>query len=89
MPETENDKTVELDVTGPGATIELPETENDTDKTFENEVKKNEANITYDNEPNDASEKSDKQPVLRDEKNEGGEVVQKTSEEGGDKCIYI
>ena len=34
MPETENDKTVELDVTGPGATIELPETENDTDKTI-------------------------------------------------------
>ena len=85
MPETENDKTVELDVTGPGATIELPETENDTDKTFENEVKKNEANITYDNKPNDASEKSDEQPVLRDEKNEGGEVVQKTSEEGSDK----
>lgn len=51
MPETENDKTVELDVTGPGATIELPETENDTDKTFENEEKKNEANITYDNSP--------------------------------------
>ena len=85
MPETENDKTVELDVTGPGATIELPEAENDTDKTFENEVKKNEANITYDNEPNDTPEKSDEQPVLRDEKNEGGEVVQKTSEEGGDK----
>ena len=85
MPETENDKTVELDVTGPGATIELPETENDTDKTFENEVKKNEANITYDNEPNDTPEKSNEQPVLRDEKNEGGEVVQKTSEEGGDK----
>jgi hypothetical protein len=85
MPETENDKTVELDVTGPGAIIELPETENDTDKTFENEVKKNEANITYDNKPNDASEKSDEQHVLRDEKNEGGEVVQKTSEEGSDK----
>ena len=85
MPETENDKTVELDVTGPGATIELPETENDTDKTFENEVKKNEANITYDNEPNDTPEKSNEQPVLRDEKNEGGEVVQKTSEEGSDK----
>jgi hypothetical protein len=85
MPETENDKTVELDVTGPGANVELPEIENDTDKTFENEVKKNEANITYDNEPNDTPEKSDEQPVLRDEKNEGGEVVQKTSEEGGDK----
>ena len=40
MPETENDKTVELDVTGPGASVELPEAENDTDKTFENEVKK-------------------------------------------------
>ena len=85
MPETENDKTVELDVTGPGANVELPETENDTDKTFENEVKKNEANITYDNEPNDTPEKPDEQPVVRDEKNEGGEVVQKTSEEGSDK----
>ena len=85
MPETENDKTVELDVTGPGANVELPETENDTDKTFENEVKKNEANITYDNEPNDTPEKSDEQSNVRDEKNEGGEVVQKTSEEGSDK----
>ena len=85
MPETENDKTVELDVTGPGANVELPEIENDTDKTFENEVKKNEANITYDNEPNDTPEKPDEQPVLRDEKNDGGEVVQKTSEEGSDK----
>ena len=85
MPETENDKTVELDVTGPGANVELPETENDSDKTFENEVKKNEANITYDNEPNDTPEKSDEQPDVRDKKNEGGEVVQKTSEEGGDK----
>jgi len=85
MPETENDKTVELDVTGPGANVELPEIENDTDKTFENEVKKNEANITYDNEPNDTPEKPDEQPVIRDEKNDGGEVVQKTSEEGSDK----
>ena len=85
MPLNENDKTVELDVTGPGANVELPETENDTDKTFENEVKKNEANITYDNEPDNTPEKPDEQPVLRDEKNEGGEVVQKTSEEGSDK----
>ena len=85
MPLSENDKTVELDVTGPGANVELPEVENDTDKTFENEVKKNEANITYDTEPNDTPEKPDEQPVLRDEKNEGGEVVQKTSEEGSDK----
>ena len=40
MPLNDNDKTVELDVTGPGANVELPEIENDTDKTFENEVKK-------------------------------------------------
>ena len=85
MPETENDKTVELDVTGPGASVELPEVENDTDKTFENEVKKNEANVTYDNEPANTPEKSDEQPDVRDEKNDGGEVVQKTSEEGSDK----
>ena len=85
MPLNDNDKTVELDVTGPGANVELPEVENDTDKTFENEVKKNEANITYDNEPDNTPEKSDEPPVLRDEKNEGGEVVQKTSEEGSDK----
>ena len=85
MPEKENDKTVELDVTGPGASVELPETENDTDKTFENEVKKNEANVTYDNEPANTPEKSDEQSDVRDEKNDGGEVVQKTSEEGSDK----
>jgi len=85
MPLSENDKTVELDVTGPGANVELPEIENDTDKTFENEVKKNEATITYDNEPNDTPEKPDEQPDVRDEKNDGGEVVQKTSEEGSDK----
>jgi hypothetical protein len=85
MPLNDNDKTVELDVTGPGANVELPEVENENDKTYENEVKPNEANITYDNEPNDTPEKSDEQPVLRDEKNDGGEVVQKTSEEGSDK----
>jgi len=85
MPETENDKTVELDVTGPGASVELPETENDTDKTYENEVKKNEANVTYDNEPADTPEKPDEQPDVRDEKNEGGKVAQKTDEAGSDK----
>ena len=85
MPLNDNDKTVELDVTGPGANVELPEVENENDKTYENEVKKNETNITYDNEPNDTPEKSDEQPDVRDEKNDGGEVVQKTSEEGGDK----
>ena len=85
MPENENDKTVELDTSGPGANVELPETINEEDKTFENEVKKNEANITYDDQPDNTSAKSDEQPVVRDQKNEGGEVTQKADEEKSDK----
>ena len=85
MPETENDKTVELDTSGPGARVELPETEKEADKTYENEVKKDEPNITYDDQPDNASEKSDEQPVVRDQKNEGGEVTQKADEEKSDK----
>ena len=85
MPENENDKTVELDTSGPGANVELPEVTNEEDKTFENEVKKNEANITYDDQPDNTSAKSDEQPAVRDEKNEGGEVTQKADEEKSDK----
>ena len=85
MPENENDKTVELDTSGPGANVELPETINEEDKTFENEVKKNEANITYVDQPDNTSEKSNEQPVVRDQKNEGGEVTQKADEEKSDK----
>ena len=85
MPETENDKTVELDTSGPGARVDLPETENENDKTYENEVKKNEANITYDDQPDNTPEKSDEQLNVRDQKNEGGEVEQKTSEDGSDQ----
>ena len=88
MPDKE-EKTVELDVTGPGANVELPIEENDTDKTFENEVKKNEANITYDDQPDDTPEKSSEQSDVRDsedvKKSEGGKVEQKTSEEKSDK----
>ena len=85
MPENENDKTVELDTSGPGANVELPETINEEDKTFENEVKKNEANITYDDQPDNTSEKSNEQPVVRDQKNEGGGATQKADEEKSDK----
>jgi len=85
MPENENDKTVDLDTSGPGANVELPETIKEEDKTFEKEEQKNEANITYDNQPDNTSEKSDEQPVVRDEKNEGGEVTQKADEEKSDK----
>jgi len=85
MPENENDKTVDLDTSGPGANVELPETINEEEKTFEKKEDKNEATITYDDQPNNTSEKSDEQPVVRDEKNEGGEVTQKADEEKSDK----
>lgn len=85
MPQTENDKTVELDVTGPGANVELPDTENENDKTYESEPKEKESNVTYDTEPNDTPEKPDEQSDVRDSKDEGGKVEQKTSEEEVDK----
>ena len=82
MPETENDKTVELDTSGPGAKIlNCQKQKRRMIRTYENEVKKNEANITYDDQPDNTSEKSVEQPAVRDQKNEGGEVEQKASEE--------
>ena len=80
-----NEPMVDLDTSGPGARVELPEPEKEADKTYENEVKKDEPNITYDDQPDNASEKSDEQPVVRDQKNEGGEVTQKADEEKSDK----
>ena len=89
MPDKEeklsNQPMVDLDTSGPGARVELPETEKEADKTYENEVKKDEPNITYDDQPDNASEKSNEQPVVRDQKNEGGEVTQKADEEKSDK----
>jgi hypothetical protein len=89
MPDKEeklsNEPMVDLDTSGPGARVELPEPEKEADKTYENEVKKDEPNITYDDQPDNASEKSDEQPVVRNQKNEGGEVTQKADEEKSDK----
>ena len=93
MPEKEeklsNEPMVELDTSGPGASVDLPETQKEEEKTYEKEEKKNEANVTYDNQPNDTSEKSSEQSNVRDsedvQKSEGGKVEQKTSEEGSDK----
>ena len=76
---------VDLDTSGPGANVELPEKENEETKTYEKEEKKNEANVTYDNEPADTPEKPVEQSNVREGKSEGGEAVQKTSEEGSDK----
>ena len=80
-----NEPMVDLDTSGPGAKVELPEVEKETDKTYENEVKKNESNVTYDDQPDNTPEKSDEQPAVRDEKNEGGEVTQKADEAKSDK----
>ena len=84
MPEDDK-KTVDLDTSGPGARVELPETESENDKTYENEVNKNEASVVYDDQPDNTSAKPDEQPAVRDEKNEGGEVTQKADEEKSDK----
>ena len=84
MPEKEeklsNEPMVDLDTSGPGAKVELPETEKDIDKTYENEVKKDEANVTYDNESTDTPEKSNEQPDVREASVEGG-VVEKSADE--------
>ena len=73
---------VDLDTSWPGARQELTEKEKEADKTYENEVKKDEPNITYDDQPDNASEKSDEQLSVRDKKNE---VEQETKETGSDK----
>ena len=89
MPEKQeklsNEPMVELDTSGPGARVDLPDTQKEEEKTYEKEEKKDEANVTYDNQSDDSSKKSDEQSDFRDNKDEGGKVVQKTSEEGSDK----
>ena len=89
MPEKEEkiskEPMVELDTSGPGARVDLPDTQKEEEKTYEKEEKKNEANVTYDDQSADTSEKSDEQSDVRDSKDEGGKVVQKTSEDGSNK----
>ena len=89
MPDKEeklsNEPMVDLDTSGPGARVELPEVEKEAEKTFEKEEKSNEANVTYDDQPADTSEKPVEQSDVRDEKNEGGEVAQKADEAKSDK----
>jgi hypothetical protein len=84
-----NEPMVELDTSGPGASVDLPEPQKEEEKTYEKEEKKNEPNVTYDNQPDDTSEKSSEQSNVRDsedvKKSEGGKVEQKTSEEGSNK----
>ena len=89
MPDKEetksNEPMVDLDTSGPGARVDLPEVEKEAEKTFEKEEKSNEPNVTYDDQSADSSEKSVEQSDVRDEKNEGGEVTQKADEAKSDK----
>lgn len=89
MPDKEqklsNEPMVDLDTSGPGARVDLPEVEKEAEKTFEKEEKSNEPNVTYDDQSADTSEKSVEQSDVRDEKNEGGEVAQKADEDKSDK----
>jgi hypothetical protein len=86
MPEKEEkiskEPMVDLDTSGPGARVDLPEVEQEADKTYENEVKKNEANVTYDDQPADTPEKPSEHSDVRVEENK---TEQKTEEAGSDK----
>ena len=46
-----NEPMVDLDTSGPGARVELPETEKEADKTYENEVKKDDMGSQQDTLP--------------------------------------
>jgi hypothetical protein len=62
----EEKKTVDIDTSGPGAEIDIPE-----DKTFENEVEVSNENTENDSKPADTSEKSDEQlGVQKDQEQE-------------------
>ena len=63
MPEDKN--TVDIDTSGPGAEIQVPE-----DKTFENEVEVSNENAENNTESNDTSEKSDEQLDVQPEEKE-------------------
>ena len=64
MPDEEK-KTVDIETSGPGAEIQVPE-----DKTFENEVEVSNENAENNTESNDTSEKSDEQLDVQSEEKE-------------------
>ena len=61
----EENKTVDIDTSGPGADIQVPE-----DKTFENEVEVENENTENNTESNDTSKKSDEQLDVQPEEKE-------------------
>ena len=83
MPEDKEDKTVDIDTSGPDVQIELPEekqeqenviveesTEKEIDKTYENE---RETKLEDGGSAGDASEKSDEQPAVQEDNKQQSE----------------
>jgi len=83
MPEDKEDKTVDIDTSGPDVQIELPEekqeqenviveesTEKEIDKTYENE---RETKLEDGGSANDTSEKSDEQPAVQEDNKQQSE----------------
>ena len=69
----EENKTVDIDTSGPGADIQVPE-----DKTFENEVEVSNENAENNTESNNTSEKSDEQlDVQKEQETKKQEEVKK------------
>ena len=69
--EKKNEKMVDIDTTGPGAEVELPEEKETPNVTETEPVKEKDEEVKQDDtKPADTSEKSDEQPVVQDSKPE-------------------
>ena len=82
MPDKEeaksNEPMVDLDTSGPGARVELPEVEKEADKTYEKEVKKMKQMLRTMMSPITHLRNGDEQPGVRDEKDEGNLRLQES-----------
>ena len=80
MPETEENKTIDIDTSGPEVEVKLPEEKTkEEDKTYEDE---RETKLEDGGSATDSSQKSDQQSNVRMEENK---TEQKTDEKGSDK----
>ena len=80
----DNDKTVDIDNSGPEVEVQLPIEQKEEDKTFENEVK-NEKSNEDSTESSGALSKQDEQSNVREASAEGGAVEKSPDEKGSDK----
>jgi hypothetical protein len=83
MPDNEN--TVDIDNSGPEVEVQLPIEQKEEDKTFENEVNKDEKVNQNNNESINTDKKHNEQPDVREASVEGGVVEKSSDEKGSDK----